>query len=318
MWSLSLLPFWALILVWFFPWTVFLPASIMAAGKNTDSLQRPLIRLIIAWTVVILGFFSVSGRLEHYSFPVLPALSLLVALALTGPWEGVAIKWAFRGLALIGLAALMAGIGAGIWYAVAGLPAKTTSAEPTSIIYETDFSILSEMPAEIMQRLIPPAAVTVLILSIGFFAALWLETRRKRMAALLCVTVVMAGICGMIHWSFIICEDMISSKKFGLAVAREARPGDHLVVLGDYESINSINFYEPLRVEVLDGLAYAITPGMKFKDAPRILLTDKQFREIWNNGERVFAIVPRNRLVKLGLGGTEMLEVLDRVLIKNR
>jgi len=58
-----------------------------------------------------------------------------------------------------------------------------------------------------------------------------------------------------------ICEDLISSKTFALAVAREARPGDHLVVVGDYESANSLSFYQPLHVEVFDGVAYALSPG---------------------------------------------------------
>jgi hypothetical protein len=115
-----------------------------------------------------------------------------------------------------------------------------------------------------------------------------------------------------------ICEDLISSKKFALAVAQEARPGDHLVVVGDFESANSLNFYEPLRVEVLDGMAYSLIPGMKYQDAPRILLTRAEFESLWRAGGRVFALVPQERLAELKLGGAQILQVLDRVLVRNR
>jgi hypothetical protein len=137
------------------------------------------------------------------------------------------------------------------------------------------------------------------------------------MQAVMSLAAVMMVVCGMIHWSLIICEDLISSKKFALAVAREARPGDHLVVVGDYESANSLNFYEPLRVEVVDGVAYALLPGMKYPDAPRVVLTQREFEAAWHSGSRVFALAPKARLGQLKPGGAEMLEVLDRVLVRN-
>jgi hypothetical protein len=176
---------------------------------------------------------------------------------------------------------------------------------------------MAEMPAEVLRNLLKPAAVTLVSLIIGFLAALRFETRRRRMPAVMCVAAVMVVVCGMTHWSLIICEDVISSKKFALAVAREARQGDHLVVVGDYESANSLNFYEPLRVEVFDGMAYALIPGMKYPDAPRIVLTREEFEAVWRSGSRVFALVPKAKLEELKSGGVEMLAVLDRVLLRN-
>jgi hypothetical protein len=119
------------------------------------------------------------------------------------------------------------------------------------------------------------------------------------------------------QWSLVICEDLVSSKKFALAVAREARPGDHLVVVGDYESANSLSFYQPLRVEVYGGLAYALIPGMRYADAPRVVLTRPQLEALWRGSGRVFALVPKARRAELGLDGPELLRVLDRVLIRN-
>jgi 4-amino-4-deoxy-L-arabinose transferase-like glycosyltransferase len=317
LWSMPLLTFWALVLIWFFPWTAFLPAAFAVIRKVTDSSQRALVRLALAWLGVILGFFSISARLEHYAFPVLPALSLLVGVALSRIDDSRAVKGAFRGLAVLGVAILAAGVGAGIWLVAAGHGFKNAAVGRPGILYETDFSILADMPATILWSLIKPAAVTVVSLALGFLAALWLETHRRRMQAVMSLAAVMMVVCGMIHWSLIICEDLISSKKFALAVAREARPGDHLVVVGDYESANSLNFYEPLRVEVVDGVAYALLPGMKYPDAPRVVLTQQEFEAAWHSDRRVFALVPKAQLGQLKPGGAEMLEVLDRVLVRN-
>ena len=316
-WSVPLLLFWALIPVWFFPWTAFLPAALMAWRKPADSVQRSLMLLSLAWVAVILGFFSVSARLEHYAFPVLPALSILVAVALSRPEESRSVQWAFRGLAILGGVVLAAGIGVGIWFVAAGHGFESAPAKTTGTAYASDFSILAEMPAEIQWNLLKPAAVTALALAIGFWAALRFEARRLRMRAVMSVAAAMMVVCGMIHWSLIICEDMISSKKFALAIAREARPGDRLVVMGDYESANSLNFYQPLRVEVVDGVAYFLIPGMKYADAPRVVMTREEFAAAWKAGARVFALVPLARLSDLDPGGVEVLRVLDRVLVRN-
>ncbi len=317
LWNLPLLTFWALILVWFFPWTAFLPAVFSAARRPANDGERATIRLALAWITVILGFYTVSERLEHYAFPVLPALSLLVGIALSRIEENKAVRWAFRGLAVLGAVVLTAGLSAAIWLFVSGYQFHSASETSAGRVYETDFSLLADMPAAIVSNLLKPAAVTIVALAAGFLTALWFEKRCRRMHAVVSVAITMMLICAMIHWSFVICEDLISSKKFALAVAREASPGDRLVVVGDYESANSINFYEPLPVEIFDGVAYALIPGMKYPDAPKIILTREEFERVWKGATRVFALIPRTRVGELNPSGATVLEVLDRALIRN-
>ncbi len=317
LWSVPLLTFWALVPVWFFPWTAFVPAAVVAARAPADDGGRELGRLALAWAVVVLGFFSFSGRLEHYVFPALPALSLLAGTALARADEGKAVTWGFRALALLGAVVLVAAAGGGLWLATAGHGLGAPAARG-SVLPETDFSILAEMPPAIVRRLVGPAVVTVAALAIGFLAALWLETRGRRRAAVLAVAAVMVVFCAAVQWSLVVCDDLISSKKFGAAVAREARPGDHLVVVGDYESANSLSFYQPLHVEVFGGVAYALVPGMKYPDAPRVVLTKAELEALWRGPGRVFALVPRDRLGEWGLGGTEIAAGPDRVLVRSR
>ncbi len=316
LWSVPLWLFWVLILVWFFPWTAFLPAAISANRRPGDGNRRILVRIAAAWALVVLGFFSITSRLEHYAFPALPALAVFIAGAVKWNDKGRAMLWAYRGLALFGLLVFVLGVSAGIWIA-AGNGIEYAATGTANRLAETDFSILAEMPPAILTNLFKPAAVTVFAMAAGFGIALWFQTHRRCIQALITVAAVMAVICGMTHWSLNICEDMISSKKFGIAIARDARPGDRVVVVGDYESANSLNFYQPLRVEVVEGRAYALMPGMKFPDSPRVVLTLDEFQSAWHSTDRVFALVPESRIESLKLDGHEMMRVLDRVLVRN-
>jgi hypothetical protein len=315
-WSMPLLTFWVLILVWFFPWTAFFPAAVAAARKPFEERERVLARLAISWAVVIIGFFSVSGRLEHYVFPALPALSLLVAVALSRDEKSKSVLWGFRGLAILGVLVMLAGAGAGAWL-LSGHGFQSNTSGPTNRLAETDFSILMDMPPAIISGLLKPAAVTILSIGIGFLAALWFEMHQKRLQAVICAAAVMMVICGATHWSLNVCEDLISSKKFALAVAREARPEDRLVVIDDYESANSLNFYEPLPVEIYSGAAYALIPGMKYPDAPKIAVSQQEFQSAWNSPRRMFVLMPKTRIGDLNPKGIEMISLLHRVLVRN-
>ena len=316
LWSVPLVTFWALVPLWFFPWIVFVPAAFSSERKTDGDKTRALFRLAIIWIIVVIGFFSFSARLEHYVFPALPAFSLLVAVAFKRKEGSRAILCGYRVLAVLGMIALIFGIVAGFWLAMGNMPQANVTVSSNRIA-ENDFSIMAEMPLEIIRGLIAPAAVTILALAAGFWIALKLEKSRRHQAAALAVAAVMITACATTHWSLNICEDLISSKKFGQAVAMQAQPGDRLVVIGDYESANSLNFYQPLRVEVVDGTAYALLPGLKYPDAPKILLTQAEFMSAWQSSERVFALLPEERAEELMPGGVRVLSVLHRILVRN-
>ena len=317
LWSVPLTLFWALIPVWLFPWIAFLPAAFAEHRKSAMRSWSILERLVFSWAVVILGFFSVTGgRLEHYALPALPAIALFIAHALSRSGDNKWILWGFRGLAALGILAAFAGAVIGIWF-MTGHGIQPGSSRPADLLSETDFSIMAEMPQVLLMRLLKPAGATVLILAIGFCTALWFEMRRHRTAALSSVAVVMIALCGMIHWSFGICEDLLSSKKFAVAIAQRANPNDRLIVVGDYESANSISFYTQLPVEIYKGVAYALIPGMKYPDSPRMILTAEEFRSAWSSPRRVFVLAPKEHLKELMPGGTVIMELLDRVLIAN-
>jgi len=316
LWSVPFAAFWALILVWFFPWTAFLPAAFSMRPKRLDGRERDLFKLAIIWAAVVLVFFSFTERLEHYAFPAIPALSILVSIALGPCRRSLSILWAFRSLAILGILILAFGIGVGIWVASGNVIHFKPTGTPDRLA-EADFSIMADIPPAMALDLLKPAAATALSLGIGFLIALWFETRGRRLNAVMSLVAVMAVVFAMTHWSFNICEDLISSKKFALAVGRIAAPEDRLILMDDYESANSLSFYQPLQVEIHDGQAYALVPGMRFPDAPNIVLSQEEFRAAWRSGSRIFLIGPIGRIETLDLDYRERLRVLHRTLVSN-
>src|SRR6266849_3354960 len=82
--KVPLLLFWALLVLWLIPWTVFLPQSLQEVPRRWREFRSQMTRrqraylLFFLWTIVIVGFFSLSTRQEYYTIPAIPAMALLV------------------------------------------------------------------------------------------------------------------------------------------------------------------------------------------------------------------------------------------------
>jgi 4-amino-4-deoxy-L-arabinose transferase-like glycosyltransferase len=323
--SIPLPLFLALVPVWLFPWSAFLPAlaSVFRLLPPDDGKARAAARLAFLWAGVVLVFLCLSARLEHYAFPLLPPLAVLVGIALASR-PGVAhertwtdVGFGFRALAVLGLALAVA---AGVFLAKAGrLEPGPGAAQSRTSASDTDFGPLSELPPPLVARLLVPAAVTVAALALLPVAAWWLERRGRRVAALLSVAASMVVFAAMAHLSLDLCEPIVSSKAFGLAVARRGRPGDHFVVHGDFETANSALFYEPLPLEVVDGAAPTLLAGLASPGAPRRLLSRAELRALWAGVGRTFLIVSPAHLPELGIAPViRVTESGDRLLVSNR
>jgi hypothetical protein len=135
-----------------------------------------------------------------------------------------------------------------------------------------------------------------------------------------------AALCGgafvfglMADHSLRACGDEISSRRFGVALARAAGPGDRFFVLGDFETANSIACYARTRIELVDGEAPTLAYGLSLPDAPRLTVSAAELEAIWAGPERVFLLADKSRLPSLGLTDPGVVtESADRVLVSNR
>ena len=76
--------FWLYLVIWIMPWAIFLPIAIADQIRTLRSRALAAAReheaslSLLLWTVLVLGFFTLSNRQEYYSLPALPALALMV------------------------------------------------------------------------------------------------------------------------------------------------------------------------------------------------------------------------------------------------
>jgi 4-amino-4-deoxy-L-arabinose transferase-like glycosyltransferase len=307
--SIPLPRFLALLPVWIFPWTAFVPAAALltrATGEEDPAVRR-LAKVALVWFAVVLLFFSASSRLEHYAFPLLPPLAIVVGLALAAPHAAAservqrAVTWGFRALAGVGTIGLALAVAGAAWLGTRDVPVTAASrAGGPAHAAETDFGPLSELSPDVLLRLRGPAALAVAALGVGLVTAWWLDARRRRTAAIIALAGAMMGFGAAADMSLRVCEDVVSSKRFGVALARSG-PGDHVVVQGDYETANSMSFYQPLPIEVVDGGAPALASGLREASAFPMVLSRDALRALWAGDRRVCVLVGEDRLGALAL-----------------
>lgn len=309
--------FWALLLVWLFPWSAFLPATWRLSGS--DNKGAAIIRMSWCWAGVVIGFFTLSSRLEHYSFPALPPLALLAGIALADT-NRKSISRSFTALAVLGAVLGLAAVGIGVWWNVAGAEILAgAEAGARSRAYTNLFSPLFELPAETRAKLIWPLVGALGAFAAGTAAAWLWERRGRRMNAFGSLAATMTVFCLLALYSLRLCEGLLSSKPFGLALKDRAGKGAQVIVCGDYETANSILFYAPVRFLLYEGRADSIAAGLRYEDAPKMMITREEVDVLRGGEVRVYLLGTRKQIEDLGWNASRaVLEQGGRLLVANR
>lgn len=307
--------FWALLLVWLFPWSAFLPATWRLPGGDEN--RSAIIRMSWCWAGVVIGFFTLSSRLEHYSFPALPPLALLIGIALADT-NRKSISRSFTALAMFGVVLGLAAGGIGVWWNATGAEMFAgAEAGARSRAYTNLFSPLFELPAETRAKLIWPLVGALGVFAAGTAAAWLWERRGNRLAAFGSLAAMMAVFCLLALYSLRLCEGLLSSKPFGLAL--KDREGAQVIVCGDYESANSILFYAPVRLLLYEGRADSIAAGLRYDDAPKMMITREEVDVLRGGEVRVYLLGTRKQIEDLGWDASRaVLGQGGRLLVVNR
>ncbi len=330
--SIPVSAFWALLLIWFFPWSAFLPAirSVFRECRSGPPGAGSLAWLALSWIIVILTFFTFSSRIEHYALPLLPPLALLAGISLSPGKIGLdgdpsrRERWVSRGfgaLALLGGALGLVLLGAVAAWAFGHWGDQLGQGEAARHIraYNYYFAPVFDLPPETVARLRAPLAGTCLALFAGFVTAWWLNRRGRRTHGVSALTIGMMAFCFFAFQSLGICEDALSSRQFGRVLDRLYKPGDTVITFGDFETANSINFYSNMPLDVYGGTAALLHWGLTYPDAPRRILSASEFEARWRSGQRSFLLVPDARVAEIGIfPGYAILRAGGRILFCNR
>jgi 4-amino-4-deoxy-L-arabinose transferase-like glycosyltransferase len=300
--TVPLFLFWALLLVWAVPWVAFLPQALRGVParwrqwrSRLDTRQSASL-LFALWLIVIVGFFSFSTRQEYYTIPAIPAIALLV-----GGWmqreEASSIGSSERRAGLrSSLALLICGIlifAAGTFFL---LFSKTPApgVELSDLLkknpqnYTLSFGHFLDLTPESMGAFRAPLAGFSLAFLFGTFFN-WRARKQGHVAggntALIAMMVV---VLTCVHSAYATFSPILSSSVLARAINRRSKPGDLIVIDGDYASASSLNFYTGDHVFVLHQPTATLWYGSLFPDAPHVWETESSLAVLWAGSARVF------------------------------
>ncbi|HTV82213.1 MAG TPA: glycosyltransferase family 39 protein [Acidobacteriaceae bacterium] len=347
--------FWFGQLIWIFPWSLFLPIAIRRAWRNrriflsdlrydsTNTIQfldpkltasesstlaarlrfRARTSLLLAvYAGFVLVFFSISTNQEYYTWPIYPAVIMLIAGGLAvieespdanrsaSPWlDGAHIVFVILGL----LAA--AALCYGLWES-RSLPyiadIGTLMAHRDVGGYTLSMSHFFDITGKAFAALRLPALIAALTFLAGPLAAWRLRRRGHSVESTVTVALTMSAILIAAHIALARFQPMLSSEPMAVTINRVmAEPGNansQIMIYGDESEGSSIIFYTHHRALLVHGRTWYFQPGKEdrgelfgssmiwgscYRGAPHIFLSDQDLLRLWGTGPLHFLFVPQ-------------------------
>jgi 4-amino-4-deoxy-L-arabinose transferase-like glycosyltransferase len=294
--------FWGLLLAWLSPWSVFLPQALRDVPARWRELRSRLDRrqrvnlLFFLWAFVIVGFFSFSTRQEYYTIPALPGAALLVGGWLareSGPASCESDRRAGKISSIVLFVFGVLGFFAGMYLlSVSHRPAPGADLADLLKKNPEDYNFSLGHVLDLTPQALGAFRVPLLGASLGLFLGTgfnWLLRRRGHpLAGNIALTAMMVVLLACIHSSFGTFSPILSSYDLAEAIRKQFRPGDVIVIDGEYSDASTLNFYTGIQVHVLHEPSGNLWYGAKFPDAPHIFETPESLAALWNGPEEVF------------------------------
>jgi 4-amino-4-deoxy-L-arabinose transferase-like glycosyltransferase len=289
-------------LVWFFPWSIFLPAALSCVprprtwkGLTAEGQTR---LLLVLWAGFILLFFSLTfgSRMEYYSFGAWPAMAMLLGIGLAKA-EEQGKRWLVRmqaALAVVG-AALAAVLIAMLWISARVQVNGDISSllkEHENNFYRVSMAHMLDLTPQAFALLRLPSALAAAAFLLGLSAAWWLRRKRREQAAALCLAIVMAVFFFAANIALGVFGPYLSSKPLMTRVLPQITSADTLALYGEFDALSGVAFYSDRQLLLWNGRYNNLAPGSYYPDAPHIFLTDPEFLALWQGPKRVFLFVP--------------------------
>jgi len=312
--TVPLFIFWALLIVWLVPWSAFVPQGLMEVPRRWREWRSQMTRrqranlMFILWSLVIVGFFSFSTRQEYYTIPSIPGMALLVGGWLARERMSAADSGERRAGrvsagVLVFLGAAIAVVGFALFF-FSKVPAPGTDLsqllKKNPGEYALSFGHFLDLTPQAMGAFRVPLFGFSLAFLVGTVAN-WILRRRGRAGAGNAVlAAMMVAILACVHLAFAIFNPILSSKDLAMAIEKQYRPGDLIVVADEYESASTLNFYLGHQLRVLRAPSGNLWYGSRFPDAPHVFETQESFDALWRGPQRIFVWSDKENPRELG------------------
>jgi len=318
--------YWALHLVWLFPWSLFAPllaipilrrlSGRLPLAPSPSSFAARTTLLLALFSALVLVFFSISTNQEYYTFPAYLPLLMLLAAALARAEQGAeltthnsqltTVSLAHAAFTAIGLAISLA-LAYGLWISrhLAFVPDIGSLLAHRGVgDYTLSMSSLFDLTGPSFAALRLPATLALATLSVGPALAWLLRAQRRHLAATTTLAMTSAAFLVAAHIALARFAPMLSSEDMAATIQQlessgRVAPQSTLLLFGDQAYGSSIPFYlnRPLSQPALlvDGRSSSMLFGSTFPDAQALFLTQSQLLTQWGNGPRKLLFVPPDR-----------------------
>jgi 4-amino-4-deoxy-L-arabinose transferase-like glycosyltransferase len=321
--TVPLVLFYGLFLVWFLPWSAFLPQAIAQVRWRLPRIQgirrspEPVLLLLLCWAVIIVLFFSFSTRQEYYVAPALPALALLLGHWLTRESEAQIGESIARFGRISSTVLLVIGI---IVAAVTGTLAVISRGPQQGVeladllkknpdAYTLSLGHFLDLTGDAMSLFRGPLIGTAFAFLLGTgLNWYWRRQGNRRTANWALVALIVVFIQCM-HVSLKVFYPVLGSKPLAVAIQKELQPGEQIISDGEFSKTSSVSFYTEKQLLIWNGRINGLWYGSLFPDAPQIFIDDVQFATLWAGPGRVYLVTEdESKLKSLSkIGATYML-----------
>ncbi|MGA8042430.1 MAG: glycosyltransferase family 39 protein [Terracidiphilus sp.] len=296
--------FWALNLVWLFPWSAYLPGAARLSYSAETRAGR--VRLMaLCWMGAVMLFFTFSTTQEYYSMPIYPAMALLIGSALA---EGRFFRWGSR-LLLVASALLAVVLGTLLALVarthVTGEIAQALVQHPE--MYTLSLGHMGDLTLAAFAYLKLPLAVATLAFGAGA-AGLWLA-RRSTAQTVAVLAAMMIVFFQAARLALVRFDDYLGS--YPLAQRLMEGPPGVLIEADAYYAFSSAFFYTNRTALLWNGRKDNLEYGSYAPDAPQVFIGDAEFRRLWTSGARYYLLAYDTDLPHVGeLAGKDRVHVV--------
>lgn len=283
--------FWLFHLLWFFPWSCYLPGLFRLSYKPLDRAGRTRL-LALCWAGFIMVFFTFSTTQEYYSMPCYPAIALLLGCAMAA--GGSLIRWGTVVISAITGAAAVAAIT--ILVLVRGYPtpgdiAGALTENPGA--YTLSLGHMEDLTLSSFAYLRAPLALAALAFCVGCVGCLW----KSRRLAFFNAALMMVLFCHAARLAMVTFDPYLASRP--LANALLSGPPGKLIVDHHYYDFSSVFFYTNRTALLLNGRFNNLVYGSYAPGAPSVFIDDTEFKALWEKSERYYLVAERKGVIRV-------------------
>jgi 4-amino-4-deoxy-L-arabinose transferase-like glycosyltransferase len=287
--------FWTLHLVWFFPWSVYLPGWLKLKYRGADRASRMRL-MALCWIGYLMVFFSLSSTQEYYSMPCYPAIALLLACAAASD-DAWINRWLRRGdVLLVITCTLAAGAIAFILASVWRLPSpgdisQALTQHPSE--YTLSLGHMGDLTMSSFAYLRTPLVLAGIAFAIGAIGVLRLKPAVRFVAA----AVMMMLFFHAARIAMVAFDPYLSSKPLADALLKS--PKGKLIVDDQYYTFSSVFFYADTTALLLNGRVNNLEYGSFAPDAPHVFITDADLAQLWSQPQRWYLVAEKDRFEQI-------------------